>query len=107
MIELLEERRAVEVEDRIRGLAAQVGSLPLKHAVREVTVGIVVTPAIWYAADGVPAVRGLNVSPGRINMREAVFLSEEGHKVHRKYNPMRRRAGRTHWTGRSCRSRSS
>ncbi len=84
MIELIKQRRAVAIEDRIRALVAKEGATPLKHAVRDVTVGIVVAPANWYVERGVPAVRGINVSPGRIDIKDCIFLSDEGHRINRK-----------------------
>jgi len=83
MIELLEQRRSIEIETLVRA-AASAKELPLKHAVRDVTVGIVITPAAWYADDGVPAVRGVNVSPGQIDMNDCVYLTDEGHLINRK-----------------------
>ncbi|MCW3843712.1 restriction endonuclease subunit S [Micromonospora yasonensis] len=59
--------------------------VPLKHLVDAVTVGIVVTPAAWYVEDGgVPALRGINIKPGRIDARDLAQISHEGHVVHRK-----------------------
>ncbi|SCG53796.1 type I restriction enzyme, S subunit [Micromonospora echinaurantiaca] len=59
--------------------------IPLKHLVEAVTVGIVVTPAAWYVdGSGVPALRGINVRPGKIDPRDLVRISHEGHLVHRK-----------------------
>ena len=84
MIELLGERKAILVESWIRHLARTHGELPLKHAVREITVGIVITPAAWYVVDGVPAVRGVNVSPGQVDMTDCVYISDEGHLFNRK-----------------------
>ncbi|MHA6762199.1 restriction endonuclease subunit S [Streptacidiphilus sp. PAMC 29251] len=52
---------------------------PLKYLAAKVTVGIVVTPAKWYVdAGGVPALRGLNVKPGRIDIENLVSISAEG-----------------------------
>ncbi|MFI1759658.1 restriction endonuclease subunit S [Streptomyces sp. NPDC020571] len=54
--------------------------VPLKYLVHEVSVGIVVTPAKWYVDDGgVPALRGLNVQPGRILPENLVYISNSGH----------------------------
>ena len=54
--------------------------VPLKYLVYEVSVGIVVTPAKWYVDDGgVPALRGLNVQPGRILPENLVYISNSGH----------------------------
>ena len=52
---------------------------------KEITVGIVVTPAAWYVdADGIPALRGVNIGPGRIVKDDLVQISREGHALHRK-----------------------
>lgn len=84
LIELLDERRAGRIEHAIRSLVAESGDGPLKYLVREVTVGIVVTPAAWYSETGVPAIRGQNVKPGRIVLDDLVYLTEEGHALHKK-----------------------
>ena len=57
---------------------------PLKWAASEITVGIVVTPASWYADHGVRAIRGLNVKPGRIETHELVHLTAEGDQLNHK-----------------------
>jgi len=79
LIHLLEERAKGRVEEGIRQAGADYGFTPLKHAVDNVQVGIVITPAKWYAEDGVPAIRGVNVSAGAIDMSDSVFLTAEGH----------------------------
>jgi len=81
---LLFERRAGHIEHAIRTLVAEWGEAPLKYLVREVTVGIVVTPAAWYSETGVPALRGQNVKPGRVILDDLVYLTEEGHALHKK-----------------------
>lgn len=59
--------------------------LRLKHTGARVTVGIVVTPAAWYVdTGGVPAVRGVDVSPGRIRTENLVEISHEGDAEHAK-----------------------
>lgn len=59
--------------------------IPLKYLVREVSVGIVITPAKWYVDEGgVPALRGVNVQPGRILAENLVRISDRGHNEHRK-----------------------
>ncbi|MFG3417742.1 restriction endonuclease subunit S [Micromonospora sp. NPDC048063] len=64
---------------------ASDGLVPLKHIVDAVTVGIVVTPAAWYVeSGGVPALRGINVKPGRIDATNLVQISPEGHLAHHK-----------------------
>jgi type I restriction enzyme M protein len=51
-----------------------------------ITVGIVVKPASYYtdADTGVPALRSLNVFPGRYDLTELVHLTREGHEKHSK-----------------------
>jgi type I restriction enzyme, S subunit len=81
---VLLERRARQLELAIRELVASTGETRLKLIVDDVTVGIVVTPAAWYTDAGVPALRGINVRPGEINMRDLVHISAEGHILHSK-----------------------
>lgn len=81
---LLEERRQGRIEFTIRELAAAWGETPLKILTEQVTVGIVVTPAAWYTALGVPALRGINVQPGEVHLDELVYITAEGHSVHAK-----------------------
>lgn len=81
LIELLRERRGATADQLLdRGLA----TCPLKRIVDDVTVGIVVNPSAWYAQDGVPALRGLNVSPGQISGDDLVYLSLDGDAQHKK-----------------------
>jgi len=84
LVELLTERRAGFIETEIRRLADQFGSFRLKTAVSVITVGIVVTPSAWYADNGSPALRGVNVRPGRIDLDDLVYLSSEGQLLHQK-----------------------
>jgi type I restriction enzyme, S subunit len=51
-----------------------------------ITVGIVVKPASHYTdqPSGIPALRSLNVFPGRFDLSELVRLSPEGHKQNAK-----------------------
>lgn len=84
MAGLLEERWQAVLEDRIQRLVRDCGPIPLKYVCREITVGIVVTPAAWYADSGVPAIRGMNLSPGSITLEDVVYLSDEGHRLHPK-----------------------
>jgi len=82
---LLKRERVVE---QILGLSRAGSSqdfVPLKYLAKEITVGIVVTPAAWYVdADGIPALRGVNIGPGRIVKDDLVQISREGHALHRK-----------------------
>jgi type I restriction enzyme, S subunit len=84
MMHLISDRRSAIIEQTIRMLVEQCGSTPLKRAVRRIEVGIVVTPAAWYANEGVLALRGLNVRPGRIVLDDVVRISSEGHRFHAK-----------------------
>ena len=84
MIELLEERRAGTVEAHIRELSAWHGESPLKFHTPRILVGIVVTPAAYYADSGVPALRGINIKPGYLDLDDLVYLSEDAHILHSK-----------------------
>jgi type I restriction enzyme S subunit len=52
----------------------------------QITVGIVVKPASYYtdAKSGVPALRSLNVFPGRYDLSDLVYLTHDGHKKNSK-----------------------
>jgi len=41
-----------------------------------VTVGIVVQPASYYVSEGVPALRSLNIKPGKIVLQDLVYFSK-------------------------------
>jgi type I restriction enzyme S subunit len=56
----------------------------LKYIVPGITVGIVVTPAKYYVDEGVPCLRSLNISSGRVNKDDLVFISPESNELHRK-----------------------
>lgn len=85
MQELLRLKRERVIENLIDDQGNSHNLVPLKHLVESVTVGIVVTPAAWYVdSGGVPALRGVNVKPGRIDDKDLVHISDEGHLVHRK-----------------------
>ncbi|MDE0390709.1 MAG: restriction endonuclease subunit S [Rhodospirillales bacterium] len=58
--------------------------LPLKYISPRVSVGIVVTPAAYYADEGVLAIRGLNVRPMGFDFTDSRNISEEGHELHLK-----------------------
>jgi type I restriction enzyme S subunit len=81
---LLGERLSGVVEGLMRDLAARSGEKPLRFSAPRILVGIVITPAAWYADDGVPALRGVNVEAGRLDTTDLVRLSPEGHQLHRK-----------------------
>ncbi len=84
---LLRLRRDILVDEAFenRDDGRLASSRPLKYAVRHVSVGIVVRPANWYVeAGGVPALRGVNVEPGRIAADDLVRISVEGHTFNAK-----------------------
>jgi type I restriction enzyme S subunit len=83
---LLADRMSGYVEDAIRSMVHTWGEAPLRYQIKDVTVGIVVTPAAWYVDDGrgIPALRGINVHRGRILPNEMQHISYEGHVLHRK-----------------------
>jgi type I restriction enzyme, S subunit len=85
MQELLRLKRERVIEDLIDDQGYGGTLVPLKHLVDAVKVGIVITPAAWYVdSGGVPALRGVNVKPGRIDDNDLVHISHEGHVFHRK-----------------------
>jgi type I restriction enzyme S subunit len=84
MEELLEERWQGLLETTIQALLERFGDTRLKYVCREIVVGIVVTPSAWYADSGIPAIRGMNVSPGVISQEDLVYLSPEGDALHPK-----------------------
>ena len=53
----------------------------LKHLVPELTVGIVITPSKYYEDEGVPCLRSLNVSKGKISKDNLVFISEVNNQL--------------------------
>lgn len=46
-----------------------------------VTVGIVVRPASYYVASGVPALRAVNIRPGKIVLEDLVYFSQEDNET--------------------------
>lgn len=56
----------------------------LKYLTPKVSVGIVVTPANWYADEGILALRGLNIRPMGFDLQETRLISYEGHEFHAK-----------------------
>lgn len=83
MARLVSERLAGQIEADLRALASNHGEIALRH-LADVTVGIVVTPAAYYADEGVPALRGLNVLPGHLKLDDLVYLSQDGNALHPK-----------------------
>ncbi len=84
MLDYLAERAAGLVETEIRGLAFKHDETRLKYVAGSINVGIVITPAAWYAPTGVLAIRGVNVRPWEFDLNDVVYLSQEGHDLHRK-----------------------
>ena len=70
--------------DWIGDIPAHWEVLPLKYISPKVSVGIVVTPAAYYADEGVLAIRGLNVRPMGFDFTDSRNISEEGHELHLK-----------------------
>lgn len=82
------EMRSLLAQKRERVIESQLGlddgvstsMVPLKYSGADVTVGIVITPAKWYVeSGGVPALRGVNITPGRVVGSDLVHISEQGH----------------------------
>jgi type I restriction enzyme S subunit len=46
-----------------------------------VTVGIVVKPASYYVSEGVPALRSLNIKPGKIVLQDLVYFSKSDNET--------------------------
>lgn len=55
--------------------------VPLKRKSPEITVGIVVEPSKYYVETGVPALRSLNVRPGRISGDNMVYISDDANQL--------------------------
>jgi type I restriction enzyme, S subunit len=58
--------------------------MKLKHISPQITVGIVVQPARLYVSKGVPCLRSLNISSGRISTDDLVFINQESHRTNSK-----------------------
>jgi type I restriction enzyme S subunit len=56
----------------------------LRHVVAQTTVGVVVTPAAFYADEGLPFLRGFNVRPGVVTDYDLARISSEGNALHPK-----------------------
>lgn len=57
---------------------------PLKYLSPHVTVGIVVQPAALYEPVGIPCLRSLNISSGRVDPTDLVYISAESNEAHSK-----------------------
>lgn len=102
LITLLKEKRQAVISHAVtKGLNSSVpmkdsgiewlGDVPanwevrrLKHVSPHITVGIVVEPSKYYCEEGVPALRSLNVKPGRVSLESMVFISDEANDIHAK-----------------------
>lgn len=102
LIELLREKRQAVISHAVtKGLNPSarmkpsginwLGDVPegwevvaLKRLTPEVTVGIVVEPSKFYAEEGIPALRSLNIKPGQIGADNLVFISPEANELHKK-----------------------
>ncbi|GAA4930961.1 hypothetical protein GCM10023224_08510 [Streptomonospora halophila] len=85
MRDLLTLRRERVIEKLLGLDATNIVTKPLKYGTQLITVGIVVTPAAWYVdSAGIPALRGMNVTSGKISNSNLVHISREGHAAHRK-----------------------
>ena len=56
----------------------------LKYISPRVTVGIVVTPAAYYADEGTLALRGLNVKTMGFDLSDIRYITDDGHALNRK-----------------------
>jgi type I restriction enzyme S subunit len=84
LVETLELRRVAAVDEAFADSRSPVETA--FQMVADVTVGIVIEPSKLYVhgRDGVPALRGLNVAPGRIVQNDIVQISPEGHQANLK-----------------------
>jgi type I restriction enzyme S subunit len=98
---LAEKRQAIITKAVTKGLAADaalkdsgidwLGPVPahwevkrLKYISPRVTVGIVVTPAAYYADEGTLALRGLNIKTMALDLSDTRNINDEGHALNRK-----------------------
>lgn len=63
--------------------------VPFSNLCSRVTVGIVVQPASYYRETGVPALRSLNIKPGRIVLDDLVYFSEQDNNSRLKKTQLR------------------
>jgi len=81
----LESLQSVAMADSFRSDSNGIVFERAEDICEKVSVGIVIKPASYYVKHGgVPALRSLNVFPGRFDLRELVHISEEGSKKNRK-----------------------
>lgn len=102
LLELLEEKRLAVITHAVtKGLDPSVptkdsgidwlGRIPahwevkrLKFISPKITVGIVVTPAAYYADSGVIALRGFNIKERLVDCTDVVYISKEANELHAK-----------------------
>jgi len=77
---------AQSIADRAFASHLQMRHISAAKACDLITVGIVVRPASYYTEEGsgIPALRSLNVFPGRYDLSDLVYLTPEGHEKHLK-----------------------
>lgn len=83
---LLDERFETLVEMTLRPDGAHTPSVPARHLVDRIGVGIVIQPSALYTeeADGVPAVRGKDITAGAVAREGLIRISPEGHSANRR-----------------------
>ena len=84
---LLAEHHEAEIESRIRPDGADTPEGPARFLVDRIGVGIVIQPAALYTEDedSVPAIRGKDISPGRVAPVDTlVRLTRQGHNLNRR-----------------------
>ncbi len=98
---LVEKRQAIITRAVTMGLSPDVpskdsgidwlGQVPahwevkrLKYISPRVTVGIVITPAAYYADEGTLALRGLNIKTMALDLSDTRNINDEGHALNRK-----------------------
>ena len=62
----------------------KVEQVPCDVLCKEITVGIVVTPAKYYVPKGIPVLRSLNILPDKFVLNELVYISQEANEIHAK-----------------------
>jgi type I restriction enzyme S subunit len=60
---------------------AHWGVARLRYVSPQITVGIVVEPSKYYVDEGVPALRSLNIRPGKVVLNNLVYLSESSNEL--------------------------
>jgi type I restriction enzyme, S subunit len=68
------------LEQRAFEVAREKNMVPCRD-ICDLAVGIVVRPASYYVAEGIPAIRSLNVLPNRLDLSELVYISAESNRL--------------------------